>query len=35
LVVNLFSELSLEKNKKIDPIVGNKINAEIIGKFII
>ena len=28
-------QLSLENNKKIDPIVGSKINAEIIGKFII
>ena len=24
-----------ENNKKIDPTVGSKINAEIIGKFII
>ena len=33
IVLELFP-LSFEKNKKIDPIVGNKINDDKIGKLI-
>jgi hypothetical protein len=35
LAVELFPSRSLVKNKKSAPTVGNKINDESIGKFII